>query len=435
MKHVSQDIRDMSHLLGGLTLLLLALTVAGCAAPAPAVNVAGTVQASIAATTEAQQTMQAAINAAVAATAAAPAVRPAAAATSTLRPTDVPLPAATVRLTNPPSPTAAATAAPRPTATSAASDALHAMLLLGPGADVWGVAYSPDGRLVALASTDHVVSIWDAATGKRFRDLRGHTAEVSGVAFSSNGKWLATSGADATVRLWDVATGAELKRFSGHEDWVNTVAFGPGDTRLLTGSDDWTARIFDVASGAEVRRIEPGWSVNAASFSADGRRIALAGGVTMVSSGSEAAIYDANTGQLVRTFDPDFDPDTGSSIGMAKFSPDGRLLATGDYNSMGGPKDIFLWDTASGELLHRLLGHERGIARLDFSNDGRQLASCDSSATVIVWDVASGQALHVIEANADTLLCGVAFSPNGRYLVATGEPDGVANIWEVAALP
>jgi len=288
------------------------------------------------------------------------------------------------------------------------------------------VAYSPDGRLIALGSIDNTASIWDAATVERLQTMYGHTAPVSVVAFSSDGKRLATSGVDATVRLWDVATGEELKRFSGHEDWVNTVAFGPGDTWLLTGSDDQTARIFDVASGAEVRRLEPGLGANAASFSTDGRRIVVA------TSDSYAIVYDANTGQELQTFNLK----TGLGLGAAIFSPDGRLLVTNDWGSATiNPENIYVWDATSGELLRRMSGHSGRPSGLAFSPDGRQLASCDSSATVIVWDTASWQALHVIKADADTRLCDVAFSPDGRYLAATGDPDGTANIWKVDALP
>lgn len=444
MKRVRSNIWGTGRLASGLAILLLALLAAACVPSAPAANVPATVQASIAATAEAQQAVQDAVNASVAATVAASAAGSAPEAPTAVPPTDAPLPTATPAIAQATATADAdATAIAEAVATARAKiaeatqqvpakaePALQHVLEVGPGEDVWAVAYSPDGSLIALGSIDNTATIWDAASGKRLQTMRGHTDPVSGIAFSSDGKWLATSGMDATVRLWDVATGRELRRFDQHEEWVNSVVFGPGDAWLLTGSDDWTARIFDVATGAEVRRIEPEFNVNEASLSADGRQIALGG-----TTGHEgyAAIYDANTGELVRKF---YHEQTGA-VGPVSFSPDGRLLATGDYGNLGesGDKYVFIWDAAGGELLRQLSGHQWSVMHMVFSSDGRQLASCDQGANVIVWDVATWRILHKIAADGDTKICDVAFSPDGRYLTATGDPDGTAKVWEVAALP
>jgi WD40 repeat protein len=67
---------------------------------------------------------------------------------------------------------------------------------------VFGVAFSPDGRLLATASTDRTARLWDPATGARLRILAGHTDAVTDVAFSPNGRVLATASTDRTARLW-----------------------------------------------------------------------------------------------------------------------------------------------------------------------------------------------------------------------------------------
>lgn len=116
------------------------------------------------------------------------------------------------------------------------------------------VAFCPDGRILATASRDREIKLWDVATGKVVAVCRGHTDAVNSLAFGPDGRVLASGGDDRSIRLWDVATGKRTVPLMGHTDKVLSVAFSPDGQTLASGSSDGTIKLWQLPSPRKTDR-------------------------------------------------------------------------------------------------------------------------------------------------------------------------------------
>jgi WD domain, G-beta repeat len=122
-----------------------------------------------------------------------------------------------------------------------------ASTLEGHTSAVRSVAFSPDGKRIATASSDSTAKIWDADTGVNTLTLTGHTSYVYSVAFSPDGKRIATASDDKTAKIWDTDTGVNTLTLSGHNESVYSVVFFPDGKRIATASSDGIAKIWEVS--------------------------------------------------------------------------------------------------------------------------------------------------------------------------------------------
>jgi WD40 repeat protein len=266
------------------------------------------------------------------------------------------------------------------------------------------------GQWAPVANSDNTARLWDVASGKELRTLRGHALYVQSLAFSPDGKQVVTASADRTTRLWDVASGNQLRAFHGHINPVWSVAFSPDGKQLLTGTVDPThhidntARLWDVGSGKEIQvfRGDRPWHASVA-FSPDGKQV-FAGG----------KVWDPATGRQTHAF-----PFLGRNITPDAFSPDGKQVLTKGFDGTARSYDV-----ASGRELVAFRGHTKAITTVAFSADGRHVLTGSQDCTVRLWDAASGRELCRLLGFRDGSW--VALTPDNYYMASKGRLEGVS---------
>jgi WD40 repeat protein/serine/threonine protein kinase len=280
--------------------------------------------------------------------------------------------------------------------------------------DVAGVAFSPDGLLIASASDDRTVKVWDAQTGLQLRELKGHDDAVNSVAFSPDGRRIASASRDHTARIWDAGSGKEKLVLKGHTERVNRVAFSPDGHRIASVSDDRTVKIWDAESGREALTLKGhSGGVGGVAFSPDGRRIASAG------EDKTIRVWDAQSGSEALRLEGHVD-----AVNSVAFGRDGASIA-----SASDDNTVKVWDARSGQETLTLKGHDSGVGGVAFSPDGRRIASASTDGTVKIWDTQSGEHALTIKGHTGTVL-GVTFSPDGRR-VASASDDNTVKVWEI----
>jgi WD40 repeat protein len=287
------------------------------------------------------------------------------------------------------------------------------------------IAFSSDGNTIALGGFNNLnfgtgnVRFWDLA-GDRITGtpIIADDGSVNALAYSPDGHYLATVDGYNNVSLWDVAGHSLVGASSlhGHSSLMSSVAFSPDGQHFATCSADrsiliWSLKPFTEASQLLGPSFGGGSQV---AYSPDGTRMV---------SGSQGttAIWNAQTGTLLRSLPLG----SHNALFSAAFSPDGKILATGDNNA-----NIILWNAVTGAQLTTLQNGHTGSASglfpnetliylLAFSPDGHYLLSGSYGGQIVLWDVASHSAVDHFPEPLTYFAYGGAFSPDGKFFAVS----------------
>ncbi|KAE8135482.1 WD40-repeat-containing domain protein [Aspergillus pseudotamarii] len=363
-----------------------------------------------------------------------------------------------------------------------------------------GMTFSPNGTHVACSSwddtiQDHTVQLWDIDTGALYKSFTQLTSPVLSLAFSPDNKLLASASSDDTIYICDLTSDIVIRALEGHSHRVNTLAISPDGKLIASGSNDESVRIWELDTGALLQTFEHSGSVRSVGFSPNNELMAS------VPGDREIWIWDAGTGELQQKvgfdriessiFSPErileatgfnrarlsdrilstlfhrFDVSSRDSWKLAvspnsdllvSCSDDGRvqlcdtrIAATNStiqahshevtaiqlspdskfLGSVSSDHKVLLWDATTGLLLHTLNDYSGKSGTFSFSPDSKLVAfrPQSNSTCIQLWNVETGQLHRTLEDHLDSV-DRVMFSPNCRQL-ASIEEHGAITLWDI----
>ncbi len=353
--------------------------------------------------------------------------------------------------------------------------------LKGDNIAVKTVAFSPDNQTLVTASWDDTLRFWDVITGKERKSVTGYGGYFPKVSLSADAQTLmGLAVGSSTIRIWDANTGQHEKNFIGNKISALYTVLSPNGKRLASHSIfQETIHFWDVITGKPIKIKGPRRHLSGIAFSRDSQTFASWGSASKRKN--VIHLHDVDTGDIQRTlkltyedrfripaelyFDKKmlagigrFDPDLfvwntvsgdykitnvgDTDVHVARFSPDGRVLAivSGRFNEQS--KSIVLRDVETGEHIRTLVGHTDKIDSLAFSPDSRTLASGSGSRmrekTILLWDIETGNSKDFTDPSwfenfriYTGVVSSFAFSPDGKTL-ASGMKLGEIYLWETA---
>jgi WD40 repeat protein len=313
------------------------------------------------------------------------------------------------------------------------------------------VAFSPDGVYALSGHGDGTIRLWDVSVGREVKRFEGHTGTIFSVGFTPAGNQVLSGSSgygkdrekmDNTMRLWDVATGKELRQMRGAMDNFLSVAICPGGVYAVSGHSDKSIWLWEIDTDREPKKFGSWFSaqheksVSTVSFSPDGKFI--------VSGSADGTILLWNS--KTRRHIAKLVPKRRTGITSLDISPDGRYIVSAGIDGTVG-----LWEIETSQQYDRhFSGHKAIVNRVYFSPDGSRVLSASGSpvfdmmgpirgkfedCTIRLWDVKTGKQIKIflIEGSmggASTPVESVAFSPDGRY-VLSGSMDGTVLLFSL----
>jgi WD40 repeat protein len=278
------------------------------------------------------------------------------------------------------------------------------------GTPITSVAFSPSGADLAIVAPS--ICLWDVTAGGCTSTFGNPSGSTYSVAFSPDGKTLAVTDDSGKIYLWDVAS-RQTVPLTDPEPGGYWVAFSPDGKTLAVSDGNGHTYLWNVATRKRIFTItDPGRKgVDSVAFTHDGKILAIGDqyGATY--------LWDVATRkQIFKLSDPG-----GNGVNSVAFSPDGKILVAGDGNG-----HAYLWNVATGKQIFTLPDPgTMGVSFVACSPDNTTMAAAGNNGSIYIWNVDNGKLLATLTDPGKPIINAVAFSPDGQVLAASDNNGGV----------
>ncbi|GBE75710.1 WD-40 repeat protein [Microcystis aeruginosa NIES-87] len=302
--------------------------------------------------------------------------------------------------------------------------------LTGHEGEVVDISFSPDGNIIATASQDGTVKLWDLE-GKQIKSFSAaNNAKFWGISFSPKGQILAAASTDGTVRLWrlngkDIEEVEPLKVSKG---WVWDISFSPDGQVLASADSSGTVKlwqfdgdkfnpdpIYQIKAHDQVKGEDQ--EIYKINFSPDGKFLTTAS----IDNTAKLWRFDGQKIEFLRTLKGHTD-----SVWDVTFSPDSRMIATASSDNTAT-----LWNL-EGKEIKTLSGHKQGVLSVSFATYGQNketvIATASDDNTIKLWNL-KGEEIITLTGHTNGVWR-ASFSPNGKFL-ATASRDNTVKLWNL----
>lgn len=282
---------------------------------------------------------------------------------------------------------------------------------------VTALAFSPHSNLLATASRRTIVA-WDPESGVRVQEFVGHQGDLTRLRFSPDGQWLISASADNTVRVWSVETGAELRSIRVRGSPMVDVAISPDGQRLATVDTFFTngVKIWDIATETLLRALpKTNWTAQRCVFTPDGH---------LLTTGADRSVqlWNAETAEEIRSF-PGV---TGATaVVLDLWTPNESTLGAACSDG-----SVYLWNLESAALIHVIPG-EPVLDAIGIPDDFLSIAAT-LDYNVRIRQLPDGDTRQTFKGHTTSVHSGVAFSPDGQY-VLSGGTESATRLWNRAS--
>jgi len=283
---------------------------------------------------------------------------------------------------------------------------------------VYGVAISSDGSLVASASADSRVRLFEVPSGSLLYTMERHEDAANVVAFSPDGLVLVSGGADRTLQFWDPASGERITGVRTPSEPAQ-IEFFPGENRFAyAGFFSGVGEVRTVPDGTSLYLLE-GHNTRLRSVAVDPTGIWVATG----DRDGKTVLHGAHSGNTAFVLSS-----TGGEILSLAFSRDGDILAVGGSSGI-----IELWDVARQQIVTSWVAHSNGARSMVYTIDNKVLITAGTDGAIRLWNVSTGERLASYTQHGNTVNS-ISLSEDGTLLVSGGN-DARVILWEVSSAP